>query len=149
MSAMVRKWPVLLEQPVSADDLDADGAVRDDSVSRWVDAASADYLGRCALLQRVVRESGLELRAPITHRPPGASLGRPSSVVVSAGATEIRPDSFSIAVRLRPAGGDHEEARDATCLVRLHDPAGGDPHPITDALRDELIALEQAARHYN
>jgi acyl-CoA thioesterase FadM len=149
VTGMVRRWPVLLEQPVTAEDLDADGVVRDDSVARWVDAAGAEYLSRCVELRRVADESGLEVEAPIVHQPPGAALGRPPSVVVSAGATEIRPDSFSLAVRLRPAAGDHEVATNATCLVRLRDPATGDPHPITEALRDELIALEQAASRYN
>jgi acyl-CoA thioesterase FadM len=146
---MVKKWPVLQEQPVTAGDLDANGVVRDDSVARWVDAARAAYLERCTVLQRVLEESDLVLAARIAHQPPGAALGRPSSVVVSAGATEIRPTSFTVGVRLRPAGGDREVAVNAACLVRLEDPGAGEAHEISEEIRDELIAVEHAARHYN
>ena len=149
MSAMVRKWPVLQEHQVTADDLDDGGVVRDDSVARWVDAAHAAYLERCAALQREVERSGVRARARIAHQPPGASLGRATSVVVSAGATEIRPSSFAIAVRLRPLGGDRDVAVNAACLVHLEDPATGQPYEIGDEIRDELIAMEHAATHFN
>jgi hypothetical protein len=33
--------------------------------------------------------------------------------------------------------------------VRLEDPITGDAQPLGDEIRDELIALAHAARHYN
>jgi acyl-CoA thioesterase FadM len=148
MSGMVRKWPVLQEHPVTAADLAPDGVVGEQGVARWVEAARSEYVQRCEVVQRLLG-GGARLRARITRQPPGASLGRPEAVVVSAGVTEIRPDSFSVAVRLRPVGGEHEVAVNAACLIQLEDPATGDPLPITDDIRDELIALEHAAAHYN
>jgi acyl-CoA thioesterase FadM len=149
MSAMVKRWPVLHEHPVTADDLDVDGIVGDESVARWIETARAAYLERCSVLQRMLDGSGLQPLARTIHQPPGASLGRPQTVVVSAGVTEIDPGSFTIAVRLRPIGGDRDTAVNASCLIRLQDPTTGTPHEITDEIRDEMISLEHAARHYN
>lgn len=147
--AFVSRWPVLEEHPVSAGDLDAGGVVGDDSVARWVAAARSAYLDRCAALRRLLERSGLELAVQTASLPPGASLGRPAAVVVSAGVREVWPSSFAIAVRLRPVGGDREVAVNATCVLRLVDPASGEPRELGDEVRDELIALEHAAEHFN
>jgi acyl-CoA thioesterase FadM len=45
-SAFVSRWPVLQEHPVTAEDLDADGVVRDESAARWVAAARSAYPDR-------------------------------------------------------------------------------------------------------
>jgi acyl-CoA thioesterase FadM len=147
MSAIMTTWPVLQEHPVAAADLDADQTVADQAVARWVAAACQAYLDRCVALQRARERADLDLHRDVTL-PPGAPLGRPTSVVVSAGATEV-PSSFTIAVRLRPVGADREVAANATCVVRLQDRATGELVPIGDELRDELIAIQRSAQHYN
>jgi hypothetical protein len=149
MSAIMTKWPVLQEHPVDARDLDADQSVADQAVERWVAGACRAYLDRCVALRQARERADLDLQQSVTP-PPGALLGRhPISVVVSASATEVRPGSFTIAVRLRPVGGDREVATNATCVVRLQDRATGAARPIGEELRDELIAIERSARHYN
>jgi hypothetical protein len=116
---------------------------------RWVAAARSAYLGRCAALRRLLERSALELEVQTSRLPPGASLGRPAAVVLTAGVREVWPDSFAIAERLRPVGGDREVAVNATCVMRLVDPASGEPRELGDEVRDELIALEHAAEHFN
>jgi acyl-CoA thioesterase FadM len=147
--AFVSRWPVLQEHPVTSSDLDADGVVRDESVARWVAAARSAYLDRCAALRRLREGSGLELQDRTAGLPTGASLGRPAAVVVTAGVREVWPSSFAIAVRLRPLGGDRDIAVNTTCVMRLVDPASGEPRELGDEVRDELVALEHAAEHFN
>jgi acyl-CoA thioesterase FadM len=148
-SAFVSRWPVLEEYPVQAGDLDAGGVVRDESVARWAAAARSAYLDRCAALRRR-QEEGLELQVQSASLPPGASLGRgPSAVAVSAGVREVWPSSFAMAVRLRPDGGDRDTAVNGSVVMRLVDPATGEPRELGDEVRDELIALEHAAEHFN
>jgi acyl-CoA thioesterase FadM len=149
MSGFMTKWAVLREHQVTADDLGTDGTVSDQAVGRWVDGACSAYLDGCALLRRARDRDGLDVRHRPATLPRGASLGQPTSLVVTASATEIRPSSFTVAVRLRPAGGDREVAVNASCVVRLEDRATGAAQPIGTDLRDELIAIEHAARHYN
>jgi acyl-CoA thioesterase FadM len=148
-SAFVSRWPVLQEHRVTAGDLDPDGMVRDERVAQWVAAARSAYLRRCAALRRLREASGLELQDRVAPLPPGAALGRPAAVVVTAGVREVWPSSFAVAVRLRPVGGDRDTAVDVTCIVRLVDPATGEPRELGREVRDELIALEHAAEHYN
>jgi acyl-CoA thioesterase FadM len=148
-SAFVSRWPVLQEHRVTAGDLDAGGVVRDERVAQWVAAARSAYLRHCAALHEVREASGLELQDRVAPLPPGAALGRPAAVVVSAGVREVWPSSFAIAVRLRPVDGDRDRAVDVTCIVRLVDPTTGEPRELAAEVRDELIALEHAAEHYN
>jgi acyl-CoA thioesterase FadM len=150
MGAFVSKWPVLEEHAVAAGDLDPGGAVRDDSVARWVAAARSAYLDRCAALRRRQEASGLELRVESASLPPGASLGRrPVAVAVSAGVREVWPSAFAIAMRLRPVDGDRDTPVNASLVMRLVDPASGEPRELGDEVRDELIALEHTAEHFN
>lgn len=131
------KWLVLQEYAVD------DGVVSDETVERWVDAARLAYLEHCSALPRE------RLRHRTGTLPPGSALGRPASVLVTASASEVRPSSFTISVRLRPLGGERDFAMNAAVVIRLEDPATGEVQPLGDEVRDELIALEHSAQHFN
>jgi hypothetical protein len=130
---IVTRWPVLHRHEITDADRDPDGHVRDDVLRHWVAGACATYLDRCATLPR---DRVRQRPGPL---PPAARLGQASAVVVTAGATEFRPDSFTLAVRVR--GG--EVALDVRCAVQLEDGELGQD------VRDELIAIEHSARHVN
>jgi len=139
---------VLTEYQVRDGDLDGDGAVRAEVIGRWVDAAREEYLERCPTLWRAAEERGLRVRHRSSAVPPGALAGRPTSVVVSASASEVRPAAVAVSVRLRPVG-EREAPLNVTCTVRLEDPETAEAAELGDAIRDELIANEHAARHFN
>jgi acyl-CoA thioesterase FadM len=145
VAGFVSRWPVRQEHRVAAADLDADGAVRDGVVRRWVEAACTEHLANAGLLPE---PAGLRVRHGAQDVPSGRLLGRLAAVAVSAGVREVRPDSFVVAVRLRPLGGDRELALNATLVIELED-LDGRRLPIDDALRDVLIALEHAAQYTN
>jgi len=149
MNGIVTKWVESQEYEVVAADRDDAGAVRDETVARWVDAARLSYLDRCPELQRLQRESGAELRHRAGTLPAGAALGNATHVAVSSTAAEVRPQSFTLSLRLRPLGGDQERPLDTTCVIRLEDPATGEGVELGKEIRDELIALEHSAGHYN
>jgi hypothetical protein len=149
MTGIVSKWVVLREHAVGAEDVDADNNLLDEVLARWVDDVGAAYLERCRVLSEMRNRDGLVLRSRVGPLPAGARLGRPSAVAVSAGAREVRPNSFTIAVRLRAAGGATDVAVNVACVVSLEDPATGEARELGDDIRDELIALEHAAEHYN
>ena len=129
-------------------DVGADGDVRDDVMARWVDEACAAYLEQCHVLAEAAGRDGLVVRSRLGALPPGAQLGRPSAVAVSASAREVRASSFTIAVRLR-AGGEDDVVVNASCVVSLENPGTGTTHDLGTDVRDELIALEQAAARFN
>jgi hypothetical protein len=148
MTGIVSRWVVLQEHAVTADHLDADGNVLDEVVERWIDEVCAAYLDRCRTLHEMEERDGLALRSRVGAVPPGARLGRPTAVTVSAGAREVRRGSFTLAVRLRATGDASDVAVNAAC-VSLEDLAKGEGRDLGDEVRDELIALEQDARHFN
>jgi acyl-CoA thioesterase FadM len=145
MTGFMTRWVVCEEHRVDAADVDTEGRIRHESVERWVDAACRAYLDCCDQL-RQRGSAGFVLRSRIAHELDPARLGSPDSVVVSATATEVRPDSFIVAVRVR---GAFDGAVDAACEVFVEDPATGERSEIGREIRDELIALEHAARHFN
>jgi hypothetical protein len=141
MSGIVSRWVVLQAH-------DVEGGVRDDTVERWVTEARDAYLDQCHELREMQR-SGLVLRTRYGALPTGAQLGHPTSVTVSAGATEIFPTSFTMAFRLRAYGSADDAVFNLTCAVSLENPHTGEAPELGGAVRDELIALEHAARHTN
>jgi hypothetical protein len=148
MSSFTTRWSVLHEHEVGATDRDDDGAIHDVAVARWVDAACSAYVDQCASLPARAGSGSPRLREEVVQLPAGAHLGQPAAVVVSASATEVLPTAFVVAVRIRPVGGDAAGAGNARCVVRIEDDSGT-ALPIGTAVRDELIALEHAARHFN
>lgn len=149
MTGIVSKWVVVREHAVAADDVAADGHVLEEVLASWVDEACAAYLDHCRVLREIRDGDGLVLLCRVGALPPGARFGRPSAVAVSAGAREVRRSSFTIAVRLRAAGGETDVAVNVACVVSLQDPVTGDARELGDDVRDELIALEHAAAHFN
>jgi acyl-CoA thioesterase FadM len=149
MSSMSTRWSVVQEHDVGPADLDADGHVTLNAVGRWAASARAEYLAQCSILEATRDRSGLELQLQNEGRPQTAALAGAARVVVSATATEVFPTSFVIALRIRALGTGSDAPVNIACAVRIVDPATGVPSPIDDAIRDELIALEHAARHFN
>ena len=149
VSGIHSKWPVLRDHTVEASDLDADGIVRDECVSRWVAAAVNEYVDQCPRVLELASGAGSKLTQTPVAVPPGAAMGQAASVLVSAGATEVHPTSFTVAVRIRPIGEDDHPPANATCVVRVDDVSTGEPRELGNAIRDELIALQHAARYFN
>ena len=148
MSGFVSRWVVRQKHALDAGDFDADGVVRAEAVDRWITEARIAHLERCLVLTAMQAEAGLALQSRLRQPPDRERLGRPSAVVVSAGATELFPDSITLAFRLRPADGGGDVVN-ASCVVSLEDPATGEAVDLGTDVRDELIALEHAARHTN
>jgi hypothetical protein len=143
------KWSVVTEHRVGPEDVDADHLMTDAAVDRWATGAAATYLGQCPKLEDCRADAGLVVSTTVRPRSGTASLQGATSVAVSATATEVFPRAFVISVRIRPVDGASSDPLDVSCEIRLEDPATGAAQDIGREIRDELIALEQAARNYN
>jgi acyl-CoA thioesterase FadM len=149
MSSFVSRWVVSQRHEVAATDLDGGGFVRDDVIAGWIAEARVAYLDRCRALRELQEQRGSVLRWRDGGLPSGERLGRTDTVVVSAGATELRPTSFTMAFRVRTYGSSDDAVVNTTCVASLEDPVTGEAGELGDTVRDELIALEHAARHTN
>jgi hypothetical protein len=150
MSSFVSRWVVRREHRLRADELTADGIVRADAVEQWIGDARDEYLAQCRVVAELIAASNLTLHTRIGALPEPEFWGHPTMVVVSAGVNEVYPDSFRMAFRVRSYGqADADVVANLTGAVSLVDPTTGEPCELGDAVRDELIALEHAARHTN
>ena len=133
---MVSRWPVLVSLPVSAADAGGDGRLLETAAERLFAGGRDEYLARC----RTFDGGSAEVR-DVRIIPGGASVAGVEEATVSVSVVEVFPDRFTMNARIRPAGGEGVAA-DAWCDVV---PGG----PVTDDIRDELIAFAHEARHYH
>jgi hypothetical protein len=134
MSGMLSTWPVLVPLPVSGDDVDAEGRLTAPAVLGLFERVREVYLAGCTTL------AGRAVEVADVVVTPGVPVGA-GEVLVSASVVEVFPDRFTMHVRVRPAEGEGIAAEGRCSIL----PGG----PVTDEIRDELIALAHAARHWN
>jgi hypothetical protein len=130
---LLSRWPVLLVLPVSADDVDDDGRLTDAACSRLFAAGRAAYLE----LPRTFAPADVRI---VETSPPrkAAPVGHAAEVSIAVSVTELFPDSFVMAARIRPVEGDAVLA-DLRCTATAGE--------VTDRVRDDLIAIAQSASH--
>jgi len=148
LSGFVSRWVIAQHHDIAATDLDAAGVVRAEVLERWVADACAAYLDECTVLCDAASATGHTIRLSVAPIPEAALPGGPQSVVASAGANEFRPTSFTVAIRVRSGGGSDDRVVNLRAEVALVTDAG-DETVLDDDVRDQLIALEHAARHTN
>ncbi|HEY7222079.1 MAG TPA: hypothetical protein VH561_00425 [Micromonosporaceae bacterium] len=139
------RWSIGLDRRVGDTDRDPDGYVTADVLGGWLTDAVDAYLAQCEQLHQ--RAAGRRLVRRPGRQPRASLLGRPTEVLVAASATEIRPTEFFISVRVRPFGGDEDLPLNVTCRVSIEDEQTGEALELGNAVRDELVALEQAAEY--
>ena len=134
---MLTKWLIYREYAVRPDDLDASGAVEPSVVSGWLEEIRADYLAHCPLLSALGTPEARTIG-------PGPVLDELDGVAVTATAAEVQPTAVTLSLRIRTA----ERAFNARSVIRMLD-RDGQAVELGKAVRDELIALEHSAAHYN
>jgi hypothetical protein len=148
LTGFVSRWVVAQRHDIASADLDDAGVVRREVLERWVAEACAAYLDECTALCDAASAPGLTIRLTVAALPETALPGEPTSVVASAGANEFRPTSVTVAVRVRSGGGSDDRVVNLRAEVALVT-EDGDEAELGDDIRDELIALEHAARDTN
>src|SRR5437763_307997 len=132
--SIVSRWVIRQEHTVGPDDREVDGFLRGDVVERWISDACTAYLERCLVLQTLREQSGLEYRARPRAVADSTRLGQPAAVIVTAGTTEVRPTSFTIALRLRPTTGTGDVVN-ALWVMGLEDAETGEMCELGDDVR--------------
>jgi hypothetical protein len=140
------RWVVLHEHTVAVSDVRADGGVGIETFERWIASACDEYLGHCHVLRSMQGRDHVELQREIAGLSSAVVRDVDPRVAVSATAAEVWPDSFRISLRIRP---NADSVINASCTISLVDTRTGDRAQLGNAVRDELIALEHAARHMN
>ena len=115
--------------------------------------AQRAYLNRCAVLRAFLDAEAAEIR--VVSGPPGSpGDAEPSfagtldanETLVGVSVVEVRPSSFDMTVKIRPKGeGEHKPVNLRRTLA-LERTATGERLPVPREVRDELIAIQLAAR---
>jgi acyl-CoA thioesterase FadM len=147
MGGLMTRWSIGLDRQVEPGDRDAEGFVSSETLATWLTEAVDAYLGQCGALHRQATLPGRNLVRRPSRQPRAGLIGRPDEVFITASATEIRPNEFFISVRVRPYGNNIDLPINITCRVSIEEARTGDPIPLDPAVRDELIAIEQAAEY--
>ncbi len=147
MSSYLSKWSIGLDYQVGDADLDADGFVTAETLGGWLSGAVDAYLAQVGQLRERAVGRWQLVRRP-SRQPRGGLLGpRPTDVFVTASATELRPTEFFVSVRVRAYGSGEDLPINTTCRVSIEDPRTGEQLDIGQAVRDEIVALEDAAEY--
>ena len=147
MSGLMTRWSIGLDRQVGPGDLDPDGFVTAETLGGWLAEAVDAYLAQCSTLHDRSSRAGLNLVRRPGRQPRASLLGRPTEVLVTASATEVRPTEFFVSVRVRPYGSDIDLPVNVTCRVSIEDARSGEAVELGAAVRDELIAIEHAAEY--
>ncbi len=114
------------------------------------------YLERCPVLGGFLRSESAVVR--VAEGPVAATSNRERSMaraLLAVSVVEVRPSSFDMAVRIRPvdpdpggqaAGGPAGDPVDGRWTLVLERIATGERLPVPREVRDELIAIQLAAR---
>ena len=136
---LLTTWGVVL-------DLDGFGDGEDlGSTGRWFAQARDALLARCPHLAAFLRAEDAALRVTAEQVGPAAATG-PGGVRVGVSVIEVRPSSFDMAVRIRPAGEDADPPVNGRCTMVVERRATRERVPIPLEVRDEFIAIQLAAR---
>jgi acyl-CoA thioesterase FadM len=147
MGGLMTRWSIGLDRQVEPGDRDAEGYVSAETLGTWLTEAVDAYLGQCSALHRQASLPDHALVRRPSRQPRSGLIGRPDEVFITASATEIRPTEFFISVRVRPYGDNIDLPINITCRVSIEDTRTGEPVPLDQAVRDELVAIEQAAEY--
>lgn len=130
---MLSRWPILLEFPVTAADIEIDGRLTEEAAGQFFATGRAALFAEC----RTFDAGSVDIVEAVAARRLAVAGDQ---VTLSVSVTELFPDRFVMTGRIRSAGSDAVVA-DLRCAVS----AG----PVTDEVRDELIAIAHGARHWH
>ena len=139
---VLTRWGLVLHLPEEARDAPSVITIEDAFARGW-DA----YLERCEALTAFLDEATAAVRVVS-----GRTAASPAGDLLEAGAqiavsvVEVRPSSFVIAVRIRPAGDPDGGPIDGRWTLVLERTITGERLPVPREVRDELIAIQLGAR---
>jgi acyl-CoA thioesterase FadM len=147
-SAILTRWPVVLEVAVLADDVGTDGRPRNDALVRWFALAWEEYLQRCPRLRDQLSRGGKRLSVGALRVSSVRAVQVAETLRIAIATTELWPTAFEIAYRVRVLSRDAGPVANGRCSVSFVSVADGSPAAVPDDVRSELIGLESTAFEY-
>ena len=139
MNADLSSFPILVRITVLWSDLDAYGHVNNAVLFRYFEQARMEYLARCGFIASyekdkvgaILHSASCRFRRPIFH---------PDNIEVSARATEIGDDRFTMEYVARSTG-QNEIVAEGTAIVVSYDYQAGTKAALPEAVRAAMDVL--------
>ncbi|MGZ8515320.1 MAG: hypothetical protein ACXWXA_09790 [Candidatus Limnocylindrales bacterium] len=129
--------------------LTLDGIVTEErleSASHWFAQGRHAFFELCPRLAAFLRAEKGALRVTVEQIEPIEAACWAGGLTIGASVVEVRPSSFDMAVRIRPAIDDANRAANGRCTMVIERRATGERIPISREIREEFIAIQLAAR---
>jgi acyl-CoA thioesterase FadM len=104
------------------------------------------YLDRCPRLASFLRAEDAELRPAAEHVDGIDDAAWTGGIRIGVSVVEVRPSSFTMALRVRPHGDDGDPPANGRCTLVIERRASGERVPIPREVRDEFVAIQLGAR---
>ena len=141
MSSYATRWRVIIHRTATAGDCDPQGRVDSDVLNGWLRDVVKAVLEDCTDI--VAEASGQGGTVEVGDEVVMGEIAGEGEVAIGGGVTEIYPTSLGVSAKFR----SEESVATGSCRIRLLTPSGS-PIPVSDRLRDALIARAHAAPHF-
>jgi len=133
-------WGVVLDHGAIVD------VERRTSAGDWFAEGRGAFFDGCPRLAAFLRDEDAELRVTAEQVGPVDIASGTVGVRIGVSVVEVRPTSFTMAVRIRPTGQDAGSPANGRCTVTILRRTTAERIPIAREVRDEFIAIQLAAR---
>jgi hypothetical protein len=133
-------WGVVLDREVMVD------LEQRTSAGDWLAEGRGAFFDRCPRLAAFLRDEDAELRVTAEQVGPVDIASGAGGVRIGVSVVEVRPTSFTMAVRIRPTGQHPGSPANGRCSVTILGRTTAERIPIPREVRDEFVAIQLAAR---
>jgi acyl-CoA thioesterase FadM len=104
------------------------------------------YFDRCRRLASFLRAEDAELRPAAEHVDGIDDAAWTGGIRIGVSVVEVRPSSFTMALRVRPHGDDGDPPANGRYTLVIEGRASGERVLIPREVRDEFVAIQLGAR---
>ena len=137
---MLMTWGVVLDLEPTG------GGVRPISSVDWFADGRRAYFERCPRLASFLRAEDAELRPVAEHLDGIDHAAWTGRTRIGVSVVEVRPSSFTMALRIRPSGDGAVPSANGRCTLVIERRVTGERIPIPRDVRDEFVAIQLDAR---
>ena len=133
-------WGIVLDHEAIVD------VERPTSAGDWFAEDRGAFFDRCPRLAAFLSDEDAELRVTAEQVGPVDIASGAVGVRIGVSVVEVRPSSFTMALRVRPHGDDGDPPANGRYTLVIERRASGERVLIPREVRDEFVAIQLGAR---
>ena len=141
MSSYATRWRVIIHRTATAGERDGHGRVEHGVLNGWLRELVDAIVEDCPDIEAEATGQGATVE--VGDEVVMGEIAGEGEVAIGGGVTEIYQTSLGVSAKFR----SEDSVATGSCRIRLLT-SSGSPIPVSDRLRDALIARAHAARHF-